>query len=68
MIYVLSAIILALLAERTWTTRSWAKERRDLINAILAKNPSELTMLRAEPQPVPAPTPLPEGFEGQWGS
>lgn len=50
---ILSVIIVVLLADRGWTTRQWAKERRQLLDAVIARTPQELTVLRAQESPQP---------------
>lgn len=50
--FVLVAVIALLLAERAYTGRAHARERRHLTNAVIAKNGGELIALDRERKPV----------------
>lgn len=50
MTFILAGIILALIAERVHREREHARERRRLINAVVAKNGGELIALNREPK------------------
>lgn len=63
----LALVVIAILVYHDRAEKRWARERRDLMDTIVAKNVGELRTLRAEPVPPREPVPVLEGYEGQVG-
>ena len=68
---ILGLVIVALLTERYFTSRTHARELSRLTTAVLAKTPGEYVMMAQADEPTPhrdpEPSTIPDGFVGQAG-
>lgn len=70
----IEVVVVALLLFLGWLEWHNARERRYLINCLIARNPHEARLLNAPPPPVPVTAPTTfwdeddiEGYEGPVG-